>query len=84
LVVRVQRGEALGTEGQVRDALEGSAAADAVTPQFTDLPGELAPGAQVPVRLSVPLRGATDTTLALSGTGVYELLVNVNGVPRDG
>jgi hypothetical protein len=84
LVIRVQRGDALRTEGQVRDALDGSAATDTVTPQFTGLPGPLAPGAGVAVQLAVPLRGAPQTSLALSGTGVYELLVNVNGVPQGG
>jgi len=84
LVVRVQRSEPLRTEGQLRDALDGSAATDAVTPQFTPLPGELAPGGQVPVRLSVPLRGDPRDGLALGAAGVHELLVNVNGVPRDG
>lgn len=84
LVVRVQRGEPLATEGAVRDALEGSAGTDAVTPQFLPLADELAPGGQIPVQLSVPLRGAPEAGLALSAPGVYELLVNVNGVPRDG
>jgi hypothetical protein len=84
LVVRVQRGDPLRTEGELRDALEGADATDAVTPQFTPLPGELAPGGRVPVRLAVPLRGSAETGLALSAPGVYPLLVNVNGVPRDG
>ncbi|WP_433557408.1 DUF6049 family protein [Pseudonocardia xinjiangensis] len=84
LVIRVQRGDPLGTEGAVRDALDGDASTDAVTPQFTGLPGELAPRGQMPIRLTVPLRGAPGTSLALGSTGVHELLVNVNGVPRDG
>lgn len=82
LVIRVQRGDPLRTEGQLRDALDGSAPTDTVTPQFTGLPGPLAPGAQVAVRLAVPLRGAPQAGLALGDTGVYELLVNVNGVPQ--
>jgi hypothetical protein len=84
LVIRVQRGNPLETEGALRDALDGSARTDAVTPQFTPLPGEIAPGAQLPVRLTVPLRGAPETSLALAATGVHELLVNVNGSPGDG
>ncbi|WP_143517228.1 DUF6049 family protein [Pseudonocardia sp. MH-G8] len=84
LVVRVQRSNPIDTEGGLRDALDGSARTDAVTPQFTPLSGELAPGAQLPVRLTVPLRGAPETSLALAQTGVHELLVNVNGAPRDG
>jgi hypothetical protein len=84
LEIRVQRGNPLSTEGSLRDALDGSANTDAVTPQFIPLYGELAPGGQMPVQLTVPLRGAPETSLALASTGVHELLVNVNGVPRDG
>lgn len=89
LGVRLQRGAPLTSEGRVRDALEGAAPTDAIVPQFQELgrAGEIAvlrPGAEVPVRLTVPLRGAAESTLALTGTGVYELLVNVNGVPEGG
>jgi Family of unknown function (DUF6049) len=84
LVIRAQRGNPLQTEGALRDALDGSGNAEGVTPQFVPIPGELAPGGQLPVQLTVPLRGPTDTTLALSATGVHELLINVNGAPRDG
>lgn len=85
--VRLQRGLPLTSEGAVRDALEGTAPTDAIVPRFQGLGGAgevtaLAPGAQVPVRLTVPLRGVPETGLALSGPGVYELLVNVNGVPE--
>ncbi len=82
VVVRIQRSDPLGTEGEVRDALDGNAGTDAVTPQFTLVTDELAPGQQVPVTLTVPLRGAPGSSLALSSTGVHELLVNVNGAPR--
>ncbi|MDN5933985.1 MAG: hypothetical protein L0I24_23425, partial [Pseudonocardia sp.] len=82
--IRLQRGQPLTTEGAVRDALEGDAPTDATAPEFQELPDALGVGEQVPVRLTMPLRGAPDTTLALSETGVYELLVNVNGVPGDG
>lgn len=82
LAIRVQRGEPLTTEGEVRDALRGSGAADGAVPQFVDLPGELAPGASIPVRLAVSLRAPSG--LALSRTGVYELLLNVNGTPDGG
>ena len=42
--VRMQRGNPLTTEGQVRDALDGDAATDAVAPQFEPLADALAPG----------------------------------------
>lgn len=82
--LRLQRGRPLTTEGAVRDALDGDAPTDAIAPEFQELPDALGVGEQVPVRLTVPLRGAPETTLALSTAGVYELLVNVNGVPGDG
>jgi len=84
LEIRLQRGQALRTDGDVRDALVGDGRADAATPDFTPLPGSLAPGDSRPVALAVPLRGAPTDGLALDQPGVYEVLVNVNGVPRDG
>ena len=84
LEVRLQRGNPLGTEGQIRDALNGDVATDAVAPEFTPVADTLAPGAQVPLSLTVPLRGSTPNGLALSATGVDELLVNVNGTPAGG
>lgn len=84
LQVRLQRGEPLRTEGAIRDALDGRDAADSVNPQFTDVPGTLAPGDTVPVRVAVPLQGPPETSLAVTRTGVHELLVNVNGVPAGG
>jgi hypothetical protein len=84
LEIRLQRGAALGTDGDARDALAGTGRVDAVTPAFTALPGILPPGAALPVQLSVPLRGAPTAGLALDRPGVYEVLVNVNGVPDAG
>jgi hypothetical protein len=80
--IRLQRGEALRTDGEVRDALAGTGRTDAVAPDFTPLTDVLAPGAELPIRLTVPLRAAPGP--ALARPGVYELLVNVNGTPRDG
>ncbi|MBW0118374.1 DUF6049 family protein [Pseudonocardia abyssalis] len=82
--VRLQRGQPLTSEGAVRDALEGGAPTDSIAPQFQELPDALDVGDRVPVRLTVPLSGAPESTLALAATGVYELLVNVNGVPGEG
>jgi Family of unknown function (DUF6049) len=79
--VRVQRGNPLTTDGQLRDALDGDAPTDSALPPFEKVADELAPGAQVSVRLTVPLRGSG---LALGATGTYELLVNVNGTPAGG
>jgi hypothetical protein len=82
--VRAQLGQRLRTEGDIRTALGGDARDDTVTPGFQRLAAELPPGATVPVRMVVPLRGPASTSLALTHPGVYELLVNVNGRPQDG
>lgn len=81
MAIRVQRGQPIGSEGDLRDALEGNAGADSVQPRFVPVPGALPPGGRLPVRLTVPLRGSPDSTLALTTPGVHELLVNVNGAP---
>ena len=54
-------------------------------PGFTPLPGALAPG-RLRCRSRSPSRCAAPRPdgLALTRPGVYEVLVNVNGVPRDG
>lgn len=84
LEVRLQRGEALRTDGEVRDALAGTGRTDAATPAFTALRPTLDPGDELPLSLTVPLRGAPQDGLALTRPGVYEVLLNVNGVPRGG
>ncbi len=84
LVARVQRSDVLVTEAAVRAALAGDVSADAVTPTFTQLADELAPGAELPLSLSLPVRGSPDASLAVVRPGLYELLVNVNGVGADG
>ncbi|WP_028938558.1 DUF6049 family protein [Pseudonocardia spinosispora] len=82
--VRAQRSDRLRTDGDLRTALSGDAADDAITPSFTRLADELAPGQQVPIELTVPLRGTETASLALQRTGIYDLLINVNGVPAGG
>ncbi len=84
LRARVQRSNPLTTEGTLRDALDGNAATDAATPQFQPIADSLAPGTSIPVRLSVPLRGDPTEGLALSQTGVHEILVNINAAPVGG
>ena len=80
LVVRLQRSDTLSSESAIRTALSGDEPADAVTPNFTALAAELAPGAELPISITVALRGAPGSSLALQRAGTYELLVNVNGV----
>lgn len=80
LVVRLQRSDALSSESAIRAALSGDEPADAVTPSFTTLAAELAPAAELPISITMALRGAPGNSLALQRAGTYELLVNVNGV----
>ena len=78
----MQRGNPLTTEGAVRDALDGDARTDAVDPPVRADSPAARPGRQLPVRLTVPLRGDPTEASRSPPTGVHELLVNVNGVPR--
>jgi hypothetical protein len=82
--IRAQLSQRLRTEGDIRTALAGNAQDDAVTPGFTKLSPTLTPGTPVGFTLTVPLRGSATASLALQRTGVYELLLNVNGTPRGG
>jgi hypothetical protein len=84
LEVRAQLSERLRTEADIRTALAGDAQDDAVTPTFTELAAELPPGGRIPVHLSVDLRGPATTSLAITHRGVYQLLINVNGIPAGG
>jgi hypothetical protein len=82
--IRAQLSQRLRTEGDIRTALAGNAMDDAVTPGFVKLATVLGPGAEIPVQLTVGLRGPASTSLALAHGGVYELLLNVNGTPSGG
>jgi len=84
LKVRPQRGDRLRTEGEVRSALAGDDASDSQLVGFTELIDTLDPGQRFPVRLTVPLRGPQNSSLALERTGVYPLLINVNSEDEDG
>ncbi|NMO90280.1 hypothetical protein [Actinomycetospora sp. TBRC 11914] len=83
--VRVQRGAAVATDGDVGQALDGSVSPDSsggtAAPGFTPVAGTLDPGTDVPFTVRVPLRGPADSSLALTTPGVYPLVVDVNGTP---
>ncbi|HEY0638135.1 MAG TPA: DUF6049 family protein [Pseudonocardiaceae bacterium] len=85
LDVRVQRGEAVRSESELRAALAGDATTEAARPRFTDLPGSLGPGGSMPFTVQVPLRGGGPLdSLQITEPGVYPLLVNLNGSPDFG
>jgi uncharacterized protein DUF6049 len=79
LDVRLQRGELLGTRGDLH-AVDGDPDLVAVaTTPFQDVTGELPPGGSVPFSLTT-----TTDALAIDRDGVYPVLLNLNGVGADG
>ncbi|NKE57752.1 hypothetical protein FXN61_13265, partial [Lentzea sp. PSKA42] len=66
IVLRLERGDSLGTEDDLRKALREPAAAEAVQPKFTDIADELEPGQQKDFSLEVPLRGTAPTSLEIA------------------
>lgn len=81
LKARLQIGGPLNDDADIQLALDGGVAMDHVTP-FTPVTDTLAPGQRAPLTLVVPLRGAN--SLDIAGSGVYPVLVNVNGQPDYG
>jgi hypothetical protein len=79
--VKVQRGEPLERDADLRDLAK--LATDSASSPFVDVSRSLAPGKSAAVRLEAAVRG-TEQSLALTGPGVYPLLVNVNGRPDYG
>ncbi|MCR3747052.1 DUF6049 family protein [Lentzea californiensis] len=84
IVLRLERGEPLDSEDDLRKALREPAAAEAVQPKFTPVAGELEPGQQKDFTLEVPLRGTEPTSLEVERPGIYPILANVNGRPDYG
>ncbi|MGY6657118.1 DUF6049 family protein [Amycolatopsis sp. TRM77291] len=83
LGVRLQLGTRLQTEQQIGDVLAGDKFKDLAATEFVDLePDELEPGQSAALNLSVPL--GPSAKLQFPKTGVYPLLVNVNGTPDFG
>lgn len=85
LDVRVQRGEAVRNDAELRAALAGSAPTDSARPRFTEITGGLPPDGTVTFQVTVPLRGGGELdSLNINAAGVYPLLVNLNGTPEFG
>ncbi|MEU7478481.1 DUF6049 family protein [Lentzea sp. NPDC042327] len=84
IVLRLERGEPLGTEDDLRKALREPAAAEFVQPRFTEVADELQPGQQRDFTLEVPLRGSAPTSLGIEEPGIYPVLANINGKPDYG
>ncbi|WP_410576210.1 DUF6049 family protein [Amycolatopsis sp. lyj-108] len=83
LGVRLQLGTRLQTEQQIGDVLAGDKFKDLAATEFVDLvPDTLEPGQSAALNLAVPL--GQSSKLQFPKTGVYPLLVNVNGTPDFG
>ncbi|SDH54399.1 hypothetical protein SAMN05216553_12714 [Lentzea fradiae] len=84
IVLRLERGESLDSEDDLRKALREPAAAEAVQPRFTQVTDALEPGQQQDFTLEVPLRGTDPTSIRIDEPGIYPILANVNGRPDYG
>ncbi|MDQ0378232.1 DUF6049 family protein [Amycolatopsis thermophila] len=84
LQVRLELGERMTSERQVRTAMGGTPAAPASSTDFLDIePSTLEPGQTGQLNVTVRLDG-TRGGLRLTTPGLYPLLVNVNGTPAYG
>jgi hypothetical protein len=84
LQVRLELGEKLGTERQVRTAMSGTPATAVSNTKFVNLdPGTLEPGQSSQLNITVRLDGSAGN-LRVNTSGIYPLLVNVNGTPDYG
>lgn len=84
IVLRLERGQSLDSEEELRKALREPAAAEFVQPKFTEVAGSLEAGQTKDFTLEVPLRGNAPTSLAVDQPGIYPILANINGKPDYG
>lgn len=82
--LRLERGEALTSEEEVRKALREPTDAELVQPNFTPVTDRLEKNESKPFELTVPLRGSGPTSLRITEPGIYPILANINGVPDFG
>lgn len=80
IVLRLQRGEALTSTDQARVVLAEPESAYSTVTEFTK-GFSLEPGNSREIDLSVPVGADTPQGLGIVSSGVYPLLVNVNGKP---
>ena len=83
LVVRPELGDRLTTERQLTDTIAGGVSTTSDPPKFQPVIDTLEPGQSAPFNITVPL-GNGPNGLQITKTGVYPLLVNVNGTPEFG
>lgn len=82
--IRLQRAHAVTDPSELRTALRLEEVNYEIATPFQDIAEQLSPGQRQQFTLSVPLRSTGEPSLQISETGVYPLLLNVNGVPDYG
>lgn len=82
--IRLQRAHPVGEPSELRTALRLDEVNYEIATPFQDIAEQLSPGQRQQFTLSVPLRSVGEPSLRISETGVYPLLLNVNGVPDYG
>ncbi|WP_326567358.1 DUF6049 family protein [Amycolatopsis rhabdoformis] len=80
--VRLQVGDRLTGDRELKGVLAGNLIQDSPLTDFTTLTESLEPGQTAKLDVTVPLDGKS--ALQLSRPGVYPMLVNVNGTPEFG
>ncbi|NKQ53277.1 hypothetical protein HFP15_10320 [Amycolatopsis sp. K13G38] len=84
LQARLELGDRMSSERQIRTAMSGTSATGSSLSRFLDLsPATLEPGQSAPLNITVKLDGSAGN-LRVSNAGIYPLLVNVNGTPDYG
>jgi uncharacterized protein DUF6049 len=82
--LRLERGNPLASEDEVRVALREPVQSELVQPRFTPISESLDPGQSQAFDLTVPLTGDGPTSLEITQPGIYPILANVNGKPDYG
>lgn len=82
--IRLQRARSVGEPSELRTALRLDEVNYDIATPFQDIAEQLSPGQRQQFTLSVPLRSTAESSLRISETGVYPLLLNVNGIPDYG
>ncbi|MFD1148583.1 DUF6049 family protein [Saccharothrix hoggarensis] len=82
--LRLERGDPLTGEEDVRQALREPTDAEVVQPNFTRIVDRLEQDESKPFQLTVPLTGPGPTSLLIREPGIYPILANINGTPDFG
>lgn len=77
-----QRGSAMDSASTAQAAVQGTAP-EVTEPIFKALSADLEPGQRAPVTVQVPLRGGA-SSLQISRTADYPIMININGEPNGG